>query len=146
MKRIRILSLAVLVLLAADSPPDAVKKDLDRLQGTWLLVSGKRDGQTIPEEVVKKATLVVEGNRYKISDDVGTAAEGTFAIDPGKSPKWLDATPSAGPTKGKTWLGIYTVEGNIHKACIAPPGKERPREFASPEGSGIINEVWKKKE
>ena len=54
-------------------------------------------------------------------------------------------TPSAGPGKGKTWLGIYTVDAKNHAACLAPAGEARPKEFASPRGSGVINELWKKK-
>jgi len=44
---------AVLFLLGADAPADAVKKDMTLLEGDWSLVSGERDGQTIPEEFVK---------------------------------------------------------------------------------------------
>lgn len=147
----RIFPLALVVLFAAALPAqagekDAAQKDLDLLQGTWVLVSGQRNGETLPPEKVKGATMVIKGNTYKITEGIGTAVEGTFKLDASKSPKLLDATPSTGPDKGQTWLGIYTVDETSHAACLAPPGKSRPTKFDSPADSGVINEMWRKQE
>jgi len=41
-----------------------------------------------------------------------------------------------GPDKGKTLLGIYELSDDAYKVCFAAPGKDRPTEFNSKEGSG----------
>jgi uncharacterized protein (TIGR03067 family) len=131
-------------LLSADDAEDA-KSELEKLQGTWHLVSGVRDGKKFTDEEVKNSKLIVKGNRFRIpKSDVGTSQEGTFTIDPSKKPKETDSTSDSGPDKGKIWKGIYTLEGDIHKVCFAPPGKERPKTFSSKAGSGIILQVWKR--
>lgn len=136
------------LLLAADEPKDeASKKDLQQLQGTWLLVSAERDGKKVSEDDVKNVTLVVSGNKFKFlkGAEVGTASEGTFKVDATKKPKTTESTADAGPDKGKKFLGIYEIESaDLHKVCFAPPGKDRPTEFASKAGSGNILQVWKR--
>jgi uncharacterized protein (TIGR03067 family) len=135
--------LSVGVLVAADT--EDAKKELAKLQGTWLLVSGERDGKPFTEEQVKTTKLIVKGNTFRIpKTEVGTAEEGSFTIDPSKTPKETDSTTSSGADKGKIWLGIYELDGDMHKVCFAPPGKDRPKEFSSKAGSGHILQLWKR--
>jgi uncharacterized protein (TIGR03067 family) len=47
-------------------------------------------------------------------------------IDPSRTPRAIDATPSSGPNRGETWLGIYEVMGDLYKIAFAPPGKTHP--------------------
>jgi uncharacterized protein (TIGR03067 family) len=68
-----------------------------------------------------------------------------FRIDPTKKPKTIDYTMTEGPTKGKTQLGIYELDGDTVKFCFAAPGKERPTEFTAAEGSHRTLSVWKRK-
>ncbi len=138
------LVLAVGGLVAADAQEDA-KKDLKKMQGTWLLVSGERDGKKFTEEEIKQSKLIIKGNTYSIPKrEVGTSQEGTFKIDPSKTPKETDSTTGSGPDKGIVWLGIYELEDDTHKVCLAPPGKDRPKEFSAKSGSGHILQVWKR--
>jgi uncharacterized protein (TIGR03067 family) len=111
------------------------KKDQEAFQGTWVAVSGEQDGKPVPPEEVKKMKLVVKGNRYTFTAGEETE-EGTFKLDPAKKPKAVDVMPTTGRDKGKTVLGIYEMEGDTHKSCFAPAGKERPTEFAGKPGSG----------
>jgi uncharacterized protein (TIGR03067 family) len=131
-------------VLTAGGAKDA-RKELKKLQGTWMLVSGARDGKKFTDEEIKQSRLIIKGNRFSIpKSDVGTGQEGTFTIDPGKTPKQMDATTGSGPDKGKTWLGIYELEGETYKVCFAPPGKDRPKEFSSKPGSGRLLQVWER--
>ena len=133
------------LLIAADAKEDEAKKDLAKLQGTWTLVSGERDGKKFTQEEIKQSKLIVKGNTWRIpKSNVGTSQEGTFTLDPTKKPKWTDSTTGSGPDKGKTWKGIYELEGDTQKVCLAPPGKDRPKEFTSKAGSGYIVQVWKR--
>ena len=42
-----------------------------------------------------------------------------------------------GSEKGETYLGIYKIEGDTLKWCVAVPGSERPSEFAT-SGSDFL--------
>jgi hypothetical protein len=47
--------LASIVLIAVDSGDVATKKDLEKFQGNWQLISMERDGKKTPPEDVKKS-------------------------------------------------------------------------------------------
>lgn len=138
-----IVVLAVGALIAAEA--EDAKKDLEKLQGTWLLVAGERDGKEFTEEEVKKTKLFIKGDTFRIPESaVATSQDGTIKIDPSKKPKEMDATTGSGPDKGKTWQGLYELDGDTYKVCFAPPGKDRPKEFSSKAGSGHLLQVWKR--
>jgi uncharacterized protein (TIGR03067 family) len=128
--------------IAAAAPQD----DLDKLQGTWSLVSSVRDGHDVPDDEVSRTTLVIKGTAFTFPGDsrVGTGPLGTFTIDPSRTPRAIDATPSSGPNKGETWLGIYEITGDLYKVAFAPPGKARPTRFVSEPGSGRLHSVWRR--
>ena len=140
---IAVVILAVGALIAADA--EDAKKDLDNLQGTWVLVAGKRDGKKFTEEEVKKTKLFIKGETFRIPESsVATSEDGTINLDPSKRPKEMNATTGSGPDKGKTWQGIYELAADKYKVCFAPPGKDRPTEFSSKAGSGHLLQVWKR--
>ena len=130
------------MLIAADAPKD----DLHKLQGTWSLVSAVRDGKDVPDDEVNLTTLVIHGNTFTFPEDarVATGPSGTFTIDPSRTPRAIGATPSSGPNKGETWLGIYEVMGDLYKVAFAPPGKARPTRYVSEPGSGQLHSVWRR--
>ncbi len=100
-----------------------IKRDYERLSGTFSLVSGVIDGKKVPEEVRKQTRLVTDGDEFTVSTgaEAGTSASGTFKIDPTKTPKRADSVQDSGPDKGKTLLGIYEIIDDNHKrACWLP--------------------------
>jgi uncharacterized protein (TIGR03067 family) len=127
------------LLVAADDPKD----DLKKLEGTWTLVSGEKDGEKAGEAILKTAKLVIKGDHHdvKIGDDV---FKGTHKIDASKKPHTIDAIDTEGVFKGKTTLGIYALEGDTFKVCFAKPGQDRPKEFSTKSGTGHILHVWKR--
>jgi uncharacterized protein (TIGR03067 family) len=137
--------LAAGFLLPADGPrADSAPNDKARLQGTWSLVAVEISGQPLAMDKLKDARLVVEGDRYsfKLGD---VRLEMSHQTNPGKKPKALDLTVTEGPMKGKTFRAIYELEGDRLKVCRhTEPDKERPTEFASKPGSGIMMVVWKR--
>ena len=88
--------------------------------------------------------MVVEGDKFSSTVDDKHTFKGTFKLDPSKKPKAVDALVTEGEFKGKTLLGIYGLEGDTLRACYAPPGKKRPTEFASKEGSGNYLYVYRR--
>jgi uncharacterized protein (TIGR03067 family) len=138
-----VVALAVGALIAANA--EDAKMDLDKLQGTWVLVAGKRDGKEFTEEEIKKTKLFIKGETFRIPESsVATSEDGTIKIDPSKKPKEMNATTGSGPDQGKTWQGIYELDVDTYKVCFAPPGKDRPTELSSKVGSGHLLQVWKR--
>jgi uncharacterized protein (TIGR03067 family) len=142
-----LLALTAGVLLAADDAKDAARKELEKLRGTWVLVSAQHDGKKLPAEEVKKTRITIDGEKFVFpaASGIGTSQKGVIKVYPDRAPQWMDSEASDAAAKGKVSLGIYEVKGDDYRVCFAPPGKERPREFASPAGSGHILQVWKRK-
>src|SRR6516162_8806581 len=117
------------------------KDDLANLRGTWLTVSLVNDGKTLVDEKTPAkrgpaTKLVYEGDTWMIKVGDKTVASGAFKIDATKTPKEIDILDESGVKNDKTKLGIYELNGDTYKFCLAPAGKPRPTEFTSKEGSG----------
>ena len=128
--------------IATGDDQGAAKKELERLQGEWTLVSATRDGKDMPAERVKGYKNTVKGDRFTISSEGKTAEEGTLKLNPDKKPKEVEFNLAEGE---KTALGIYELNGDTYKLCYAPPGKGRPKEFSAKEGTGHTLSVWQRK-
>jgi len=120
---------------------DAVKAELDKLQGTWQLVSAETDGKAAPAEQLKKVRVVIKGSKHSVYfGDSAVAKEIPFSIDPSRKPKeTTDMLPD-----GKQIKGIYELNGDTLKSCVASPGKERPTAFSAKAGSGHTLRVFKR--
>ncbi len=125
------------LFLASDAPPDAVKKEREKLKGTWEMTSFERNGEKlIPEDEFPsvKTTFDAEGN-LKVERDGNPNVEATTVIDPTKKPKTIDFTFTAGDFAGQKSEGIYELTDGTLKYCRAAPNKPRPTEFSAKEGS-----------
>ena len=124
--------------LAADKPAaareDTAKADLEKLQGTWLLVSMEMGGQKAPEDEVKGYTLVVKDDKATVSDGKGNTQEAVLKLDAGKDPKEIDMTVDEGG-KAEVHKGIYKLDKDGLTLCKSHPPDERPAAFASKEGA-----------
>jgi uncharacterized protein (TIGR03067 family) len=132
------------VLIAADAGDDAAKKDLEKFQGNWNLISAERDGKKTSQEDAKKITLAIQRNKFILRKDAVIISEGTMTLDATKKPKEIDETITTGPNKGKVFSAIYEIDDEHHKICFAAAGKERPLAFSSLAGSGQLLQVWKR--
>src|SRR5207244_6189694 len=121
----RLLMIAALgVLLAAcnrQAPPPTPKTDLDRLQGTWNLVSAMQDGKALPEDKVKQTTIVFKGDTFRFpgSAEYATSKAGTIKLDESKTPTAMDAIS----TDKEVMLCINALQDNTYMKCIATCGK-----------------------
>ncbi|HEX8203420.1 MAG TPA: hypothetical protein VF590_23290, partial [Isosphaeraceae bacterium] len=59
---------ALILILAAGLAPaaDEPRGDLDRLQGTWTLVSMDRNGQRVLPEGIQHSRVRFEGDHYTV--------------------------------------------------------------------------------
>jgi uncharacterized protein (TIGR03067 family) len=142
--RVTVPLVAVLVLVGAAAAQDALKKEMVRLEGEWSMVSGQANGVPMPEATVKTGKRVAKEGQTTISFGGQLYFKAKFSIDPNKKPKAIDYTMTEGPTRGKTHLGIYELDGDKVKFCFAAPGKDRPTEFTAKKGSQRTLSVWKR--
>jgi len=123
-----LLIVSALFIVAADAKEDAVKADLKKLQGRWLLERLERNGF----DATKASN--VEGYVFEFLDakffmwrsrekKAGKDSIGySITIDPSKDPKHIDIKELA--------LGIYKIEGDTLIICW---DIERPTEFKGPK-------------
>jgi uncharacterized protein (TIGR03067 family) len=142
--RVTVPLIVVLVFAGAAGAQDAVKKEMVQLEGEWSMVSGEANGQPMPPEAVKTGKRVAKDGQTTITIGGQVYFTAKFTIDPTKKPKAIDYAMTEGPTKGKTHLGIYELDGDTVKFCFAAPGKDRPTEFTAKAGSERTLSVWKR--
>jgi uncharacterized protein (TIGR03067 family) len=142
--RIAIAVIAVCFCLGDDTDSAAVKKDMAQLEGEWSMVSGERDGQELPDEILKGAKRVSKAGETTVTIDGQPFMQAKYTVDPGKKPKTIDYTLTGGPNTGKNQLGIYELDGETVKFCFSAPGEPRPTEFKTMEGSTRTLSVWKR--
>jgi uncharacterized protein (TIGR03067 family) len=142
--RLTVLPTVVLVLVSAAGAPDADKKETAQIEGEWSMVSGEANGASMPEAMVKTGKRVAKDGETSITFGGRVYLKAKYRLDPGKKPKAIDYTMTEGPTKGKTHLGIYELNGDTVRFCFAAPGKDRPTEFTASEGSQRTLSVWKR--
>jgi uncharacterized protein (TIGR03067 family) len=146
---VRVLLLAGAVLAcAADARDDeAAKKELKRLEGTWMLVSGEHDGKKIPAEHVRQSKITWKGAEVTVvtPHQSKEPIKATTVVHPEKKPAEMEWVRSTGPGAGQKMLAIYKWVGDDeYHICFAPPGKDRPKEFGTKEGTGHTWHVWKR--
>ena len=142
--RLLVIPAAMILFMSVDDAADAVKKDMERLEGTWSMVAGEANGTPMPESFLK-------GSKRVAKDDITTVTIGgmpfmkaKFTVDPSKTPKAIDYMMLEGLTKGKTQLGIYEFDGDRVKFCFASPDMPRPTDFTAKAGSGRAFSVWRR--
>jgi uncharacterized protein (TIGR03067 family) len=114
---------------------DAQKK----LQGTWAATKAERDGKAADDVVGHRLSFT--GNRFQIrSRDGKTLYEGTFRVDAKTKPATIDFEHTKGDLKGKSWKGIYALDGDTLTVCDNAPDldKGRPTAFEAKTGSGHV--------
>ena len=143
----RSISLLTILVAVAASPAedgDPVSDEMARMQGEWTMVAGVVDGRAIPEETLKEFRRVCKGNEVNTTLGGQVVMKATIKVDPTKGPKTIDYVVRDGPTKGKTHLGVYVLEGDTFKSCFATPGEERPTDFTSAGGEGRTATAWRR--
>jgi uncharacterized protein (TIGR03067 family) len=116
----------------AEGPPQ-------KLQGAWTATKAERDGKAADDVVGHRLSFT--GDRFRLrSKDGKPLYEGTIKVDPSAKPAAIDFEHTGGTLKGKTWKGIYALDGETLTTCDnAPdPDKGRPAAFEAKAGSGQI--------
>jgi uncharacterized protein (TIGR03067 family) len=146
MKTRCLIVLAVGLLLAADTKDDK-KKDLDKLQGTWIATTVEYNGENQLGAALKELKVTIDGDTLTVrgdDDEVKNYGKAKLKLDPTTTPKLIDVSSATGDEKGMTCEGIYEITKDEWKICVKPFGKERPAKFESKADSGDVLIVFQR--
>jgi uncharacterized protein (TIGR03067 family) len=123
----------------------AAEKAQKNLQGSWTATKAERDGKAADDVVGHRLSFT--GNRFRIqSKDGKPLYAGSVRVDPSAKPAAIDFELTEGELKGKTWKGIYALDGDTLTTCDNAPNldKGRPTAFRAKSGSGYVLITFKR--
>jgi uncharacterized protein (TIGR03067 family) len=125
-----------------------VRKELLRLEGNWEVVALVQDGDEKPlEGTMKGLTVVMAGEQRTLKAGATVFSQGSYRIDPAARPRAIDLTIGQGSHKGQVVRGIYDLDADTLRVCLAMKGGPRPTEMASKPDSGhtlIVHKAGKR--
>ena len=124
-----------LMLAFAETAEEARMK----LQGTWTAIKAERDGKAADDVVGHRLSFT--GKSFQIqSKDGKPLYAGTILVDQSVIPAAINFEHTEGSLKGKTWKGIYSLDGDTLTTCDNAPNLEkgRPSVFEARSGSGNV--------
>lgn len=130
-------ALGICLAGCAVKPQNAGAEILDRLKplaGKWGVEELNRAGQSGDPEGLRASWVTVAGDTLKFVE-VGRNGstnldEFVLQVDPTKNSNELDFVYKTGVHTGQTRRGIYSLESDLLKLCLAEIGAERPTDFA----------------
>jgi uncharacterized protein (TIGR03067 family) len=124
-----------LVLVSAASGQEISKKELEKLQGTWTFDSYEENGKKSPAADLKDKRIFFGANQFIVKKGEELVQVGSLKLDPIDGHRDIDATIAAGPNKGTTMRGIYSLKDDMLKVCM---------EFKTAPDSGHYLAVYKR--
>jgi uncharacterized protein (TIGR03067 family) len=151
-RRILLAFAAACGLALAASPASALrqdekaKKDLDALQGEWVMHALEINGKDVPPKQIADTYLIIKGDGYTTKVKSREPPGFRIKLDPSKDPREIDMIVSEPGSPDKVYKGIYKIEKDTFKMCRgASPEKERPTQFATWPETNYFVVTWKKK-
>ena len=128
--------MAMAVAAAASArTQDAVPKEMQPLQGTWVVT--QINGDAAPSE--NQTALVIAGSKYSETVDGTVDETGLFKVDASKTPMTVDLVIQEGDDAGKTQLGVFDVKGDTMRLLLNTAGATvRPTSLEKPDGELFI--------
>jgi uncharacterized protein (TIGR03067 family) len=133
-----LLFLGASVQFGCQQPERPAMKDIDKIQGQWVLISGERHGEAFAEETTKNVTLTFDGDLLRTAKADGVT-EATFTLHPETSPKGIDLNMD-----GSLGLGIYKFEEDTLTILHGEIEQPRPKNFDEVEGGALTLLVLRK--
>lgn len=133
---------------AAQAQQQSVDPELQKFQGTWVMISGEMGGKKVHDTHVKNSKIKFVGDKVEVvtpHQDADPIIVSVIKLDTTKNPKEMHWVYTAGPKAGKTRIAIYEFDGpDQYKICFDPADGTVLKEFGTKEGSGHIWHTWKR--
>lgn len=117
---------------------ELAREELKKLQGTWERLSMVLEGKEVPDGDLKTWVAIYEDDTLTLKVDGKVYRRAIVTLDPSKTPKSINTWDADGGFADQTLSGIYELDGNLLRMCIAKPGEKRPTEFTTERGTGFI--------
>jgi uncharacterized protein (TIGR03067 family) len=75
--------------------------------------------------------VIIKGDNWIYRAAKGPEGKARFQLGATKEPKTIDLVWTQGDNTGKTYPGVFTLEGDTLKICYAREGKVRPSGFTA---------------
>jgi len=140
--------LCPLLCLAFAQPAseEKAKKDLERMQGTWIMHALEVDGKDVPTPKLQDTILIVKGDEYRTKVKKMEPAGFRLKLDSSKNPRTIDMIRKLPDGTEEVIKGIYTFENDLLKICRGlTSAQERPNQFATWPNTNYFVVTWKKK-
>ncbi|MBI3880152.1 MAG: TIGR03067 domain-containing protein [Verrucomicrobia bacterium] len=133
-----VLFLAVTFLVAAHARAQSDAAERQKLAGTWEGWVVEGDGSQTSQRHMRVGEVIITAAQISAKDARSVSmGVGTYKLAAAGSTKTIDATGTGGPTQGKTYRGIYKLEGDTLKWCSGNDrAQSRPAEFKTNPGNG----------
>jgi uncharacterized protein (TIGR03067 family) len=139
---------AVWSLAAPQVQAPGADAELQKLQGTWIMISAEMDGKKVHDAHVQKSRMTYVGDKVELitpHQHRDTIIATIVKLDLTKNPKEMQWVRTAGPKAGTTMTAIYEFEGpDQYRVCFDPAGLAVPKTFGTKAGSGHIWHTWKR--
>ena len=120
--------------------PPGDKPTAPKLEGTYTIETGERDGKEIPAERIKGAIVLFTAEMVVGTDkDKKELFSASYTLDTSKKPYRLTmkSKPIGDPKKDLTTMpdtpGLVEIDGDKIRLIYALPGGKAPTEFATKE-------------
>ena len=135
-------------IAAAPVSGQGAAAELQKFQGTWVMISAEMDGKKVDEAQVKQSRITFVGDKVELiapHQHKDKIVASIAKLDLTKNPKEMHWVRTAGPNAGTTMIAIYEFEGpDQYKICFDPASLAVPKEFGTKAGSGHVWHTWKR--
>jgi uncharacterized protein (TIGR03067 family) len=102
-----------------------------RLTGDYMIVTGEKDGEKIPDDQIFGTLVHFEDDQVLVEDHdhKSTPYIATYTVDSSKKPYSISMTSVVGLSKGETAKGLIEKDGEQLRLIYALPGGAVPKEF-----------------
>jgi len=139
---------SVSMFTVAQAQEKTTNPELQKFQGTWVMISAEMDGKKVSEEHVKQNKITFVGDKVELfspHQHKEVIVASITKIDATKNPKEIHWVRANGPNAGKTMTSIYEFEGpDQYKASFDPATLAVPKKFGTETGSGHVLHNWKR--
>lgn len=129
----RWLSCAALLFVSSANSSAADAKPQEKIEGRWRVSSVELAGMQVPG--LDDAELELADGKKVFTLPGGRVEKGTYRVDAAKEPGEIDVTTEGRDGNEK---GIYTIEKDALKICLATKGGPRPSTLTTKAGTDQI--------